>query len=147
MLDRVLADTVVVFHVLFIAFAICGGLLALRWRWVVALHLPAVAWAVLVEIMSWPCPLTPLENHFRRLGGEAGYHESFVEHYIMPVLYPVGLTDEIQILIGSFVFVVNVAVYSVVIRRWRRRAAGVGAGGGDDAAPSTPSPAAGNALQ
>ena len=121
MLDRFLADAVVVFHVAFIAFAICGGLLVLRWRRVIWLHLPAVAWAVLVEVMSWPCPLTPLENHFRRLGGEAGYRESFVEHYIMPVLYPAGLTDEIQILIGGFVFAVNVAVYAVVIRRWRRR--------------------------
>ena len=121
MLDRFLADFVVVFHVLFIAFAILGGLLVLRWRRVVWLHLPAVAWAVLVEINSWPCPLTPLENHFRRRGGEAGYRESFVEHYVMPVLYPAGLTDEMQILIGGFVFAVNVAVYAIVVRRWKRQ--------------------------
>ena len=121
MLDRFLADAVVVFHVLFIAFAIGGGLLVLRWRRVVWLHLPAVAWAVLVEVMSWPCPLTPLENYFRRRGGMAGYHESFVDHYVMPVLYPEGLTDQTQFLIGSFVFAVNVAVYSTVVWRWRRR--------------------------
>ena len=121
MLDRFLADVVVVFHVLFIAFAICGGVFVLRWRRVMWLHLPTVAWAVLVEVMSWPCPLTPLENHFRRRGGEAGYPESFVEHYIMPVLYPEGLTDRIQLLIGAFVFAVNVAVYAVVVARWRRR--------------------------
>ena len=123
MLDRFLADAVVVFHVLFIAFAVGGGLLVLRWRRVLWLHLPAVAWAVFVEVMSWPCPLTPLENYFRRLGGEAGYPESFVEHYVMPVLYPEGLTDQVQFLIGSFVLTVNVAVYAAVVWRWRRRRA------------------------
>ena len=123
MLDRLLADAVVVFHVLFIAFAIGGGLLVLRWRRVMWLHLPAVAWAVLVEVMSWPCPLTPLENFFRRRGGAAGYSESFVEHYVMPVLYPEGLTDRAQFLIGSFVFAVNIAVYAAVAVQWRRRRA------------------------
>ena len=127
MLDRLLADAVVVFHVLFIAFAIGGGLLVLRWRRVIWLHLPAVAWAVLVEVMNWPCPLTPLENFFRRRGGEAGYSDSFVEHYIMPVLYPEGLTDQMQFLIGSFVFAVNVAVYTAVVLQWRRRRVAVAA--------------------
>jgi hypothetical protein len=121
MLDRLLADAVVVFHVLFIAFAVGGGLLVLRWRRVMWLHLPVVAWAVLVEVMSWPCPLTPLENYFRRRGGLAGYSVSFVEHYVMPVLYPEGLTDQTQFLIGSFVFAVNVAVYTAVAVQWRRR--------------------------
>ena len=140
MLDRFVADFVVVFHVLFIAFAILGGLLVLRWRRLVWLHLPAVAWAVLVEVMSWPCPLTPLENHFRRRGGEAGYRESFVEHYVMPVLYPAGLTDGIQILIGGFVFAVNVGVYALIYQRRRRRQA---LSDGN----STPVAAAGTAVQ
>jgi Protein of Unknown function (DUF2784) len=144
MLDRLLADAVVVFHVLFIAFAIGGGVFVLRWRRVMWLHLPAVAWAVLVEVMSWPCPLTPLENHFRRRGGEAGYHESFVEHYIMPVLYPEGLTDRIQLAIGAFVFAVNVAVYSIVIWRWKSRR---GAQTVEVTGPSTPAPGARSALQ
>jgi hypothetical protein len=121
LVDRLLADGVVVFHVLFIAFAVAGGLLVLRWRGLMWVHLPAVAWAVLVEVMSWPCPLTPLENHFRQRGGEAGYPGSFVEHYIMPVLYPEGLTDEIQLLIGGFVLVVNVGAYSLIAARGRRQ--------------------------
>ena len=120
MLDRLSADAVVVFHLLFIAFAIGGGLLVLRWRWVMGLHLPAVAWAVLVEVMSWPCPLTPLENHFRRRAGRGGYEGGFVEHYLIPVIYPDGLTDEIQFLIGAFVFTVNAVVYSVVVTKWVR---------------------------
>lgn len=121
MLDRLLADAVVVFHVIFIAFAIGGGVLVLRWGRVMWVHLPAVAWAVLVEVLSWPCPLTPLENHFRRRGGEAGYPGGFVEHYVWPVVYPEGLTDRTQFFIGGFVFAVNAAVYAIVFSRHVRR--------------------------
>jgi len=120
MIDRLLADVVVVFHLLFISFAVGGGILVMRWRRVMWVHLPAVAWAVLVEAMSWPCPLTPLENYFRRRGGEAGYPGGFIEHYIWPVIYPEELTDQVQLLIGGFVFCVNVAAYAIVIARWWR---------------------------
>ena len=120
MLDRVLADAVVVFHLAFIVFAFAGGLLVLRWRWVMALHLPAVAWATLVEVMHWRCPLTPLENYFRLRGGEAGYSGSFVEHYIEPVVYPAGLTPTIQVMIGCGVFLINAIVYTLIVTRWRR---------------------------
>ena len=126
---------------LFIAFAVAGGLLVLRWRWLMALHLPAVAWAVLVEVMSWPCPLTPLENHFRHRGGEAGYPGGFVEHYIMPILYPAGLTDRIQVMIGLFVFCVNIGAYALVLSRWNRRRSAAAA-----AAAPTAVPAAGTAA-
>jgi hypothetical protein len=121
MLDQFLADAVVVFHMLFIGFAVIGGVLVLRWRRWVWLHLPAVAWATLVEVMHWPCPLTPLENFFRRRAGEIGYSEGFVEHYLEPILYPAGLTPRIQIMIGVGVFVVNMAIYGVIVSQWRRR--------------------------
>lgn len=124
MLDRLLADAVVVLHLLFIAFAMGGGLLVLRWRRLAWLHLPAVAWATLVELMHWPCPLTPLENYFLRRGGEAGYTESFAEHYIVPIVYPVGLTPRIQVFIGCFVFAVNLAIYTIILTRWRGRRLG-----------------------
>jgi len=121
MLDRLCADAVVVFHLAFIAFAFAGGLVVLRWRRLMALHLPAVAWATLVEVMHWRCPLTPLENYFRHRGGQVGYAEGFVEHYLEPILYPSGLTPTIQVMIGCAVFLVNAAVYTIVITRWRRR--------------------------
>ena len=135
--DRVLADAVVVFHLLFIAFAVGGGLLVLRWRWLIWLHLPAVAWAVLVEVMSWPCPLTPLENHFRHRGGQAGYPGGFVEHYIWPVVYPEGLTDRTQFFIGAFVFFVNVAAYTVIVARHRRARSGAAAAGTESLSQSS----------
>lgn len=120
MLDRLLADSIVLLHLLFIAFAVGGGIIVLRWRRVMWVHLPAVAWAVWVEVMNRPCPLTPLENYFRRRGGEAGYSGGFVEHYIWPMIYPAALTDRIQLMIGAFVFCVNVAAYALVAWRWKR---------------------------
>src|SRR3546814_17009710 len=84
----------------FVMFAVAGGLLASRWRWVVWLHLPAAAWAVMIEFAGRVCPLTPLENHFRALAGESTYDRGFVAHYILPILYPGQLTREIQIGLG-----------------------------------------------
>lgn len=122
MLMRVLADLVVVIHLGFICFVVLGGLLVLRWRWVMWLHLPAVAWGAAIEFFHWVCPLTPLENTLREASGAAGYSGGFVEHYLIPVIYPQGLTGEIQVLLGVGVVGVNVGVYFIV---WRRCKAGV----------------------
>lgn len=117
---RMLADLVVLGHVLFVVFAVAGGLLALRWRWVPWLHLPALAWAALVEIEGWTCPLTPLENHLRALAGEGAYRGDFIEHYVLPVLYPAGLTRSVQAALAGGLVMVNAAVYAVVLLRGRR---------------------------
>ena len=111
MIDRLLADAVVLLHLLFIAFALAGGALVL-WRPRIAwLHLPAVAWAAYVEFSATICPLTPLENALRRRAGAAGYDGGFIEHYVIPVIYPAGLTPSIQVAIGGLVVAVNVAFY------------------------------------
>ena len=117
MLDRLMADAIVVGHLLFIAFAIAGGLLVLRWHRLMYAHLPCVAWAVLVELMHWPCPLTRWENLFRQRYGAGGYEGGFVDHYLLPIIYPEGLTDEIQVAIGIFVFAVNATVYGILVAR------------------------------
>lgn len=124
MLYRGLADALVVCHVLFVLFVLLGGLLALRWPRVVWVHLPAAVWGAWVEFSSTICPLTPLENHFRRLGGEGGYSGGFIEHYLLPVLYPAGLARSVQIALGFFVLLLNVAVYARVWRRTRWRSVG-----------------------
>ena len=116
----------VLVHFAFVAFVVLGGLLALRWPRAAWVHLPAAAWGAWIEFAGWICPLTPLEVRLRRLGGEAGYAGGFVEHYILPVLYPAGLTREVQIGLGVFVLVLNVVVYWVVWRRRRLRAARAG---------------------
>jgi len=117
----VAADAVVVVHLLFIVFALLGGLLVWRWPWLVVLHLPAAAWGVLVELMRWPCPLTPLEQRLRVAAGEAGYSGGFIEHYVLPILYPAGLTPQIQIALGLFVLGLNLLIYAgLAKRRWRR---------------------------
>ncbi len=117
MVYRFLADLVLVAHFAFVVFAVVGALLVLRWRWVVWLHLPAVVWAALIEFAGWICPLTPLENSLRELGGSAGYESGFVEHYILPVLYHGGLTREVQIVLGLLVLAVNTVIYGGVRRR------------------------------
>jgi len=118
---RLLADAVVVFHLAFVVFAVAGGLLVLRWRWIALPHLAALAWAAYVEFSGRLCPFTPLENALRAAGGQAGYAGGFVEHYLLPVLYPAALTRELQWLLGSGLVVFNLAVYAGVVWQARRR--------------------------
>ncbi|CAJ94653.1 DUF2784 domain-containing protein [Cupriavidus necator] len=115
-----LADLVVIVHGLFILFVVAGGLLVLRWPRVAWLHLPAAVWGVLIEWSGWICPLTPLENMLRRAAGQAGYSGGFVERYLLPLIYPAGLTPAVQLWLGAVVLVVNVVVYALW---WRRRRA------------------------
>jgi len=117
---RLLADTLVAAHVAFIAFVVAGGLLVLRRRGWAALHLPAVVWGVLAEFTGTVCPLTPLENSLRRDAGEAGYAGGFIEHYVMPLIYPDALTSRAQVVLGCVVMAVNAVVYAFAWRSWRR---------------------------
>lgn len=115
-----LADLVVVAHALFIVFVVAGGLLVLRWRRAAWVHLPAAVWGVLIEWAGWICPLTPLENSLRRAAGQAGYSGGFVERYLLPLIYPAGLTPTVQLGLGLVVLVVNVAIYALWWHRRRR---------------------------
>ena len=119
MIYRILADVVVVVHLGFLLFVLVGGFLLLRWPKLVYAHVPMAAWGVLIEFGGWICPLTPLENALRARGGQAGYEGGFVEHYIIPVLYPHVLTRNIQYALGAFALVVNVVAYLMFIRRRR----------------------------
>ena len=124
MLYRLLADAVLVLHLAFILFVIAGGLLVLRWRWVAAVHLPVALYGALIEFVGWICPLTPLENHLRRRGGEEGYPGGFIEHYLVPLIYPGELTWGLQLALGLAVVTINAAIYGWAINRWRKRARG-----------------------
>lgn len=116
---RVLADLLVLLHLGFVVFVVAGGFLVWRWPRVAWAHLPAVAWGVWIEWSAGICPLTPLENRLRAAGGEAGYDTSFVEHYVMPLLYPVGFTPAVQAWLGAGVIAVNLLAYGVWLWRWR----------------------------
>lgn len=117
------ADIVLVIHLAFILFALLGAVLAMRWRWFPALHLPAAAWGFFVELTGRVCPLTYLENHLRAKGGQAGYTTSFIEYYLISVIYPAGLTREMQFVLAAVVIVINAAIYGWLFlwRRERRR--------------------------
>jgi Protein of Unknown function (DUF2784) len=116
MLYRFLADVVVLAHAGFVVFVVLGGLLVLRWRRALWLHLPAALWGMIIELTGWICPLTPLENKLRHIGGQAGYSGSFVDRYVVSILYPDELTHTTQILLGIFVLGINLAIYWYVFR-------------------------------
>jgi hypothetical protein len=117
---NVLANAIVLAHFLFIAFVICGGLLVIRWPRLAVVHLPAVVWGAAVEIYGLVCPITPLENHFRMLAGDTSYSGDFIARYLLLVIYPENLTTTIQQLLGWLVIAVNVIIYIVVIRKYRK---------------------------
>lgn len=116
---EILADTVIVTHFLFIAFVVAGGLLVWRCTRLAWVHLPAAAWGITVEFTGWICPLTPLENHLRSLGGGTSYSGGFVEQYLIPVIYPANLTSHTQYILGGLVIIVNIIIYGFVIRNKR----------------------------
>jgi hypothetical protein len=120
-IHSLLADLVVGLHFGFVLFVVLGGLLALRWPLAAWFHLPAVAWGALIEWRGWICPLTPLEVALRRRAGEAGYEGDFLERYLGPILYPPGLSRQVQLGLAVGVVVLNVVVYGVVLLRRRRR--------------------------
>ncbi len=117
---RILADLTLLVHLAFIVFVGVGALLLLRWPRLAWLHLPLTAWGVIVGWGNFTCPLTPLENYFRRRAGESGYSGGFIEHYLTPLIYPDGLTRTIQIALGVFLLALNLALYWYVFRRQRR---------------------------
>ena len=114
-----LADLVVGIHFLFVLFVVLGGLLALRWRWVIWVHLPAAIWGALIELGGWICPLTPLEQSLRDRAGAGGYQGGFIEHYLLPILYPGALTRGIQLGLGVAVILINLLIYARVFRARR----------------------------
>ena len=121
MADAVIADLIMSLHLMFIIFVVLGGFAVVRWSWMAFLHLPAVLWGVLIELLNWTCPLTPLETSYRQAAGQAGYSGGFIEQYLMPLIYPDGLTRSVQFILAAVVLCVNVYVYTLVIRRYRAR--------------------------
>ena len=121
MIYSFLADLLVVFHLVFILYVIAGALLIFKWTKTLWLHLPSCFWGMTVEFTGWICPLTPWEIQLRRLAGEEGYSESFIEHYLIPIIYPSGLNWEIQMLLGSIVLIVNLSLYTLILIKRRKR--------------------------
>ncbi|MBI5556820.1 MAG: DUF2784 domain-containing protein [Deltaproteobacteria bacterium] len=114
------ADFLVILHLLFIIFVVLGGWLVRKWRWLIYLHIPAAAWGALIEFQGWVCPLTPLEQQLRRAGGQSPYRSTFIEHYVLPVIYPEGLTRDMQISFGFAVIIINLAAYGFIAGRKKR---------------------------
>jgi hypothetical protein len=116
-----LADALLVVHFGFVLFVVAGGLLVLRWPVLAWAHVPAALWGAAIEFAGFICPLTPLENAWRRAAGGQGYQGGFIEHYVTAALYPGGLTRPIQVALGLFVLAINAWVYWTLWRRQPRR--------------------------
>ncbi len=120
MVWNILANLVLLLHLSFLIFVIIGGFFANRWRRLPWIHVPAAAWGTAIEFGGWTCPLTLIENWLRVAGGKAGYPGEFMEYYLTPIVYPEGLTPEIQTYLGLGVILINGIAYSRV-RRGRSR--------------------------
>ena len=119
---HLLADLIVFVHLAFVLFAVFGGFLVWWWKRVAWLHVPAFLWAALIELAGWVCPLTPLENRLRELGGATPYRTDFVAHYLLPLLYPADLTRNVQIVLGILVLGGNLGIYGWLVERtWKKR--------------------------
>jgi lincosamide nucleotidyltransferase A/C/D/E len=129
MIFRILADTTVLLHLAFVLFVVLGGLLVARWPSVAWVHLPAAAWGAWVELAGWVCPLTPVENWLLAQAAEPVYTSSFIEHHLLPVLYPSSLSRELQWAFGGFVLLLNAGVYAVVLRCRAQRGRDPSSGG------------------
>ncbi len=117
MIFRLAAEAVLFIHLAFILFALLGAALAVWRRWMLVVHLPAATWGFYVELSGRVCPLTYLENYLRIKAGLSGYTDSFIEHYLLALIYPAGLTREIQFALAAAVLVVNIALYGWIFAR------------------------------
>jgi hypothetical protein len=115
-----LADAVVLIHLVFVIFVVTGGFLVIKWPKFIYAHIPAAIWGAMVEFFGWICPLTPLENWLRRQAGQATYDVSFVERYVVPLIYPSELTRQHQVFLGILVVAISIVAYAIVIYRWRK---------------------------
>lgn len=122
MIYRLLADGVLVVHAVFALFVVAGGFLAMRWRRLIWVHVPAMLWGVAVEFGGWLCPLTPLENRLRNLAGDAPYAGDFIAHYLQRLLYPVSLTRTLQLLLGAAAVLINAVAYALLVRAGGKQA-------------------------
>ena len=121
MTARFTADVIVLLHLAFILFVAVGGLFVLRWPRVAWVHVPAVVWGALIELAGWICPLTPLENRLRAAAGDVAYSGGFIDRYIMPIVYPAGLTRGMQLGLAAAVVIVNLIFYGTLMIRRKRR--------------------------
>ena len=118
---KLLADVVLLFHIIFILFVILGGLLTIKWKKAAGIHLPLLLWGIMIEYFGWICPLTPLENSLRAKGGGTSYESSFVEYYLLPLIYPGQLTRHIQLLLGTLLLLINIFIYFIVWLEWKKK--------------------------
>lgn len=124
MIYKLLADVIFIAHLAFVLFVVLGVIAVWRVPKLAWLHLPAVAWGALIEFAGWICPLTPWEQSLRQLAGDRGYAGGFIDHYLLPILYPQGLTRDVQLVLGVLVLVINATAYTIIVLRHQSNGSG-----------------------
>ena len=114
-----LADLTLLLHAAFILFVVIGGVLVFWRRGIAWLHIPCALWGALIEFKGWICPLTYLENDLRAKAGAGGYSGGYIDHYLMPLVYPQGLTSDVQIMLGVAVLIINAVIYTLIWHKMR----------------------------
>ncbi len=116
---KFLADLVLLIHFTFILFVVFGGFTVLKLRRIIYYHIPAALWGAVIEITGWVCPLTPLEIELRVRAGSGFYTGGFIDHYLTPIVYPPGLTLQLQYYLAAVVIIINAAAYYLVWKKLR----------------------------
>ena len=108
------ANCVLIFHAAVALFAVLGAPLILIDPRIAIIHLPIVAWSSIVNLAHWTCPLTPLEQRLRLLAGQSSFQGGWIQHYVDPIVKPLGMPRKLELVAGVSVVVWNAVLYGVV---------------------------------
>ena len=114
------ANLTLIAHLIFILFVVIGGLIFFIFPKIIYMHLPALSWGIYIELTNSVCPLTYLENWFLYKGEFTPYSNNFINNYLIPIIYPEGLTNEIQIYLGISLIVINILIYGLIYKNFKR---------------------------
>ena len=115
------ANLTLIIHLIFVLFVIFGGLLFFISSSIIYIHLPALLWGIYIELTNSVCPLTYLENWFLYKAELPNYSNDFINNYLSPIIYPEGLTNEIQIYLGISLIFINILIYGIIYKNFKKQ--------------------------
>ena len=114
------ADLTLIVHFAFIIFVVFGGLLFFVITKIIYVHVPALIWGIYIELTHSICPLTHLENWFLQKANLSTYSEGFIQNYLLPIVYPKNLTEDLQTYIAIVLIASNTLIYGMIISRLKK---------------------------
>ena len=114
------ANLTLIVHFAFILFVVFGALLFFVATKIIFIHFPALIWGSYIELTNSICPLTYLENWFLDKANLTTYSEGFIQNYLMPIVYPVSLTKDLQVYLGIAIIVINIVFYAFIFNKLKK---------------------------